>query len=411
MFKAQLHSLKSTLLYNLNCLFKGKNFYKAHVPCIFFGEWKYHTFMGYYDICAFNGAEDKMVAARCPSAHNIRAMDKELEIGFYNLETEEFTKIANTQLWSWQQACRLQWVNWQGVESLMYNDLVNGEPNTIIYNPSTMEQSALLPFATYAMNNDCTLAATLDFNYLEYCREGYGYDWNENLPVGLDRAFIEIYDTATFERLTHTKLDDILAVNPHPSMMEDGVGHYFNHLHFNPSGTRLMIFHIWNENRGKRYIRALTMNPDGSDICDVTRGTHISHYWWLSDEQILIYGTDPQNGLGYHVYAQNGGLIRTLNGMPHIDGHPSLNPVESSWLAGDTVQNKCFEREVWIYDLDDELRIDIASFRSPLQYSGANRCDLHPRWSSKGNFIAIDTAHNGYRQIALLDVGDLVKPE
>lgn len=406
----KIRKLRDIIFYQFNCLIKGKNFSNIKVPFQIFGSSEFHTFIGYYDIQPFNASETLMIAGRCPSDHNGRAMDKLLEIGFYTLETSVFTKIDDTALWSWQQGCRLQWVQWQGAEVIMYNALDNETPSTILYDPVNMRRIDTLPFATYALNNDGTLAATLDFNYLEHCRKGYGYDWTHNLSTGLDRAYIEIWDTVSHEQRARINLVDILAVNPHPSMLEDGVGHYFNHLHFNPSGTRLMAFHLWDENRGKRKIRAITMNFDGTEIHDVTHGTHISHYWWVNDWEILIYGTDPVHGLGFHLYKQDGGHIRTLDkDVPKIDGHPSTSPVNNDILISDSVVNKFFERDLWLYDMNDEVRIDIASFRSPRFYRGAIRCDLHPRWSSKGNYIALDTAHNGYRQITVLEMADIVK--
>lgn len=408
----KIRSIRDRILYQVYCTLKGEHYADIKVPFRTFSDPDYHIFIGYYDVKAFNAAETLMIAGRCPSAHNGRAMDYPLEIGFYTLETGAFTKIADTALWCWQQGCRLQWVNWRGAEALMYNDLLDGAPHTIIFDPYSIQRIATLPFATYALNHDGRLAATLDFDYLERCRKGYGYDWNDALPLTLDRAAIEIFDTVTLERTARVSLQDILAVHPHPSMLEEGVGHYFNHLHFNDAGTRLMIFHIWNENRGKRSIRALTMNVDGTDIRDVTLGTHISHYWWMSDDEILIYGTDPAAGLGFHVYRQDGGTLRTLDkNIPRIDGHPSRNPVNPDWLVSDSVVNRRFERDLWLYDLQDEVRIDIAHFRSLRFFSGAIRCDLHPRWSSKANFIAVDSAHNGRREIVLLDVSDIIKPE
>jgi hypothetical protein len=32
------------------------------------------------------------------------------------------------------------------------------------------------------------------------------------------------------------------------------------------------------------------------------------------------------------------------------------------------------------------------------------RCDLHPRWSSEGRLLTVDTIHEGERKIMMLDV-------
>ncbi len=379
----------------------GRSQYRVNTPYISLGSPEYHTFVGYYDIQPFDPSGTKLLAGRCPSSHNGRAMDTPLEIGYFDLKTQVFTSIGTTQLWCWQMGCRLQWVNWEGQELILYNDIDSNAPRTILFNPENNQIRTTFPLPTYCISPDARFIISLDFNNLEQCRGGYGYDWQQQTDRQTDATLV-LYDTTTKEQKTLLSTQQLRTVNPHPSMGEEGVFHYFNHIHFNPSGTRILCFHIWNTPK-KRHVRAITMNVDGSDIRDVTKGDHVSHYWWLNDQEILLYGTDPKEGQGYHVYDQSGRHIKKLDKhIPRLDGHPHARAPQ--WFVSDNVVNKRFERDLWLYDIGTQARIDLAAFYSPPQFSGEIRCDLHPRLSRDGQKVAVDSAHAGYRQIIVLDI-------
>lgn len=381
--------------------------YSTAVDVRFFGDADHHTFMGYYDINVFDSKDKRMIAGRCPSSHNGRAMDTPLEIGYYDLGTNDFHKIGGTKAWSWQQGCRLQWVDWQdaGKELLLYNDLQGNTPGTVLYDSETNAEVKRFPFATYCYSPAANAIATLDFDYLERCRDGYGYDYKTD-PSAFDTA-ITVFDVKTGKEKRVIDAARAHAFNPDETMQ--GAEHYFNHLHFNPSGTRLMVFHIWNKD-GQRYLRALTMNLDGTDLADVTGGIKLSHYWWLNDDDILLFGTDPQHGEAFHIYNQAGHYLRTLDkNIPEGDGHPRAHPVLPDWFVSDSLVNRSFNRNLWLYNLKEERHVNLATFKSPPQFKGHNRCDLHPRFSSAGNLVAVDTAHDGHRQIAVLNVSEKLK--
>ncbi len=369
-----------------------------------YGDEGHHTFIGYYDIHPFDPQDKLLLAGRCRSDHNGRAMDVRLDLGVIDLASGDFKCFDQTPLWCWQQGCRLQWQSFQGKVQIAYNTLQDGRAICAFYDIEVGRRSAALPFPVYCFTQDGGLAATLDFNDLQMCRPGYGYDYQSLSEAAPRNPYIRIYDTGKTELRAEIHVPDILTINPHPSMHEDGCLHYFNHLHFNPSGTRLMVFHIW-EVQNKRRVRALTMAPDGTDIRDVTKGVHVSHYWWLDDDQLLFYATDTDHGIGYHIYNQDGsGRIESFGHyVPQIDGHPSTHPANKSLVVSDTVQDRLYRRGLWLYDIGRRKKCDLGYLHSVDWLSGEQRCDLHPRWSSTGRYIAIDSGHNGYRQIVVVE--------
>lgn len=395
-----VQALKTFIKYRI--LRVGKPNISVVVPHKVYGDSAYHTFIGYYDIQPTNKTGTHILAGRCGSKHNGRAMDVPLELVLIDVKTGVVEKIAETTSWCWQQGARQQFIKWGGKEAVLYNAIDSKGLKTIIYDPETKTEIATLPLATYCIDAQGAVVASLDFDGLQRNRPGYGYDY---LPQPRDAdPYIRIYDIESGNDQVIAQLEDILKINPHESMSAKGVRHYFNHLHFNSSTTRLMVFHIW-EAFGKRYVRALTMNIDGSDICDVTGGTHVSHYWWLNDNELMFYGTDNTHGEGFHIYKQSGGYKRSLSeDMPCGDGHPSAYSGRPKLLVSDSLPSRIFDRDLWLYHIDMAKCIPLGHFRSPPEFSGEIRCDLHPRWSADGHCVLVDSAHEGYRQIVSVDV-------
>lgn len=378
---------------------------EIETPFRMFGQPHHHTFIGYYDIQPFNRDNSKLLAGRCSSNHNSRAMNMPLEIGYFDLKTGGFTVLSSTDLWCWQMGCRLQWINWSGEELILFNSQFNGNPCTVIFDPIKNEIRKKLFFPTYAINQFATKIVSLDFDNLERCRKGYGYDFKLG-GARATEATLDIHDLKTEMAIELVSSQSLRSINYQSSMDDEGTFHYFNHVHFNPSGSRILFFHIWNT-RNRRYVRALTINPDGSEIRDVTGCNHVSHYWWLNDHEILLYCSHLKFGLGFYVYNQNGQFVRRLDkNIPSLDGHPCSH--QHPWFVSDSVVNKNFERDLWLYNLKTENRVSLAKFFSPPRFSGSIRCDLHPRLSQDGRFIAVDSAHTGHRQIIVLDISSVL---
>jgi hypothetical protein len=63
------------------------------------------------------------------------------------------------------------------------------------------------------------------------------------------------------------------------------------------------------------------------------------------------------------------------------------------------------EQVMALFQVASGRTIELGRFRSPPEYKGEWRCDLHPRVSPDGRMIAFDSAHAGNgRQIYLMDL-------
>jgi hypothetical protein len=65
-------------------------------------------------------------------------------------------------------------------------------------------------------------------------------------------------------------------------------------------------------------------------------------------------------------------------------------------------------RTLILFHLASGRRIDIGRFYAPPELQGPVRCDLHPRWSRDGKMICFDSAHEGTRQVYVINATEIV---
>ncbi|RKY58480.1 MAG: hypothetical protein DRP94_06185, partial [Candidatus Latescibacterota bacterium] len=65
-------------------------------------------------------------------------------------------------------------------------------------------------------------------------------------------------------------------------------------------------------------------------------------------------------------------------------------------------------RHLLLFRPEDGKLLEVGKFFSPPELRGEIRCDLHPRWSRDGREVCIDSAHEGHRQMYVVEVGEAV---
>ena len=112
------------------------------------------------------------------------------------------------------------------------------------------------------------------------------------------------------------------------------------------------------------------------------------------------------NGKGYYTVTDKIKVFQIIKELPgQLDGHPSINS-DNSILITDTVCDMYSERSLIAFDFSSSSSFILHSFFSPLKYTGELRCDLHPRLSPNGRYIAVDNSYLGYRTMSVLDFSE-----
>lgn len=365
-----------------------------------------HVFFGYYDITPFSEDDSILLAMQTPFIKRSPGIRDEAEIGFYQVNYPErgFTFLGRTSTWCWQQGCRLQWYG-KDKNQIIYNCIVNGEYGFIIAEVPSGRIIKKIKKPLYSISEDGDWGLSLNFSRLQRLRPGYGYgilpDNSANNPRPDDDG-VELINLKTGESKLLFSVKDIAEIKPHNSM--DGANHYFNHLMINPSGSKFLFFHLWMKDE-KRHSRMFVMDKNGENIKLLNNSGSVSHYNWVSDDEIILYSlVGDKNKYTYAIFNSLSGKISYFGkNVPKKDGHPTLLKNGKIFIT-DTYPDLLSQRSLLSYDIErDEAKV-LARFDDPRNFTGEFRCDLHPRISNNEKMICVDRIINGKRNISIIPV-------
>jgi len=383
------------------------------------------TFFGYYDKTPFSPDNERILAMamKCNRDWRRGAANFPLRLGYFELYevmagSPIFHQFGESSTWSWQQGSMLQWFPRKGGNLVIYNRLVDGQYGAVVQDIASKLIIKSYRMPIYTIDPAGENAVSLNFSRLERLRPGYGYcnlpDATVNDPCPAEEGIWHMdLETGNFELLISIK--EVADLEKMPSMI--GAVHYVNHLLFSPDGQRLAFLHLWlpNErNPQQRHNRLMLYDFDEGSLQTLDDKAIVSHFCWLSNNEILAFRYRRQSDSGYYIYTfdpNRGWLCVPLRSLEvSKDGHPSLSP-NGEWLVIDTYPDELGYRHLYFHSLHKAKTLTVGKFFSPFRYRGFLRCDLHPRWDRIGKWVCIDSVHEGKRAIYVLDFGKIIDEE
>jgi hypothetical protein len=419
----------------------------------------HHSF-GYYDKSPWDRSSRYLLALQAPFCHRSPEAEDVATLGLVDLaDGERFLPFAETRAWNWQQGCMLQWLP-PADHQVIFNDRDGDEFVAVICDPFTGKVMRRLPRPIYAVNHAGTEGLSLNFSRLHVERPGYGYAgvadpwqgvgeptddgiWWMDLESGGHRLILSVADMAALRR--------------RPSM--DRATHRFNHLVYSPDDNRFVFLHRWRPVAARRpsaarrvagavrglgrlvaghddyaglspaarfaagigglqrvtsrhygagdpgLTRLATAAIDGSDVNLLADEDMFSHFDWRDSGHILAWARrDGQDAFYVFNCATGAASFVDPEAMPR-DGHCSYSPdPERRFILNDTLPDRENRIDLYVYDTWTRRRIDLGRFFSPPELINDFRCDLHPRWSRDGRQVCFDSAHEGSRQLYVLEL-------
>ena len=370
----------------------------------------YHYFFGYYDLQAYSADMKKHLCNRVPFMDRFPGKDDIAELGYIDLDTLKFVKLAETTAWNFQQGCMLQW-----------NPLCEDE---IIYNVRVTDSDNELPFRTCIQNivtgkkrycdravanvsPDGKYGLSINFARVYDFRPGYGYggfkDPNFDIPqpdndgvwlidmlTGKSRLIID-YARITREFGNEKYLDSKFVVN---------------HITFNTESNRFLFLNRNFPNTGKGWATTLFTSDLEGNLCLLLDSTMVSHYHWKNGSQILAYcNGDPNDRPG--VYLIDDFTAKSFRYGEECfergDIHTIYSP-DRRFIMGDGYPDKEQHRSLYVYDsTDGSWDIFVRVYSDKPEFVD-NRCDLHALWSPDGRRVSYDSTETKRREIYELDV-------
>jgi hypothetical protein len=370
-----------------------------------------HHWFGYYDKLEFDPSDRYVLSMEVDFEHRSPQPDDAIKIGMVDLaDDDRWIELGQSSAWGWQQGCMLQWVP-GSASTILWNDRGRDHYVCRILDVKTGKQRTI-DAAIYALSPDGRTAVSADFRRINDVRPGYGYAgfadpyaddlapkdsgvWRVDLESGKSELIVSIADIAHLGEIPRNAPD---------------VKHYFNHLLFNPDGSRFVFLHRWRYPDGSRLTRLLTAAPDGSDVRVVDANGLTSHFIWRDPAHILAWSKQPSHGPGFYLFEDtSGGAIDIVGGdVLKADGHCTYLP-GGQWILNDTYPDKKRHQKPHLYHVATGRVVPLGSFLSPKEYTGEWRCDTHPRCSRGGHVVVIDSPHGDEgRQLHLIDIRRIV---
>ena len=374
----------------------------------------YEYFYGYYDKSPWDADDRYMIAVKVKQAYQSVAPKQPGKVCLIDTENNnKVIEIGTTHSWNVQQSCMAQWLGPDFKSRIIYNDFRNGKYCSVIFNVEKMEEEKDLPLPVYDVARDGSFALSLDFSRLHRMRPGYGYSnlpdvtkkiacpdscciWKMDIPDGKVTELFKYTDFASFE----------------PDASMKGAKHKVNHLMISPDCKRFMVLHRWFL-KGRKHTRLVTVNVDKSEMYNLSDDVFVSHCYWKNDNEILSFLRKEKTGNHYYLMRDKTQDYELLWGELKTDGHCSYSP-DGRLIVTDTYPNRKRIAGVYICTEEDNTSRRIARVYSPFKYDNDCRCDLHPRWSRRGDKLCIDSVHSGKRALYVIPVPEItirtVKP-
>lgn len=420
----------------------------------------HHSF-GYYDKSPWDRTGRYLLALRAGFCDRSPGPDDVATLGVVDLDNDNrFDAFAETRAWNWQQGCMLQWLP-PADRLVVFNDRDGDHFVSVVCDAFTGRVVRRLPLPVYAVNHAGDTGLTLNFSRLHTQRPGYGYagvpdPWQALDEPADDGIFRMDLETGAYRLVVSTA--EIAQMRRQPSM--EGAIHRFNHLLFSPDDARFIFLHRWRPvtsvskptlarrvrgaagGLGRLFVgdddyaglslfqrieagvdglkrvasrhygagdpgltRLFTANPNGAEVALLADEGLVSHFDWRDAHHVLAWARAGGRD-GFFLFDSHTGSATLVDPdrMPR-DGHCSYSPdLQRRLILNDTLPDRQRQIDLYLYDTAAQRRLDVGRFWSPPSLMNDFRCDLHPRWSRDGRQVCIDSAHEGTRQLYVVDI-------
>ena len=363
---------------------------------------KAHLFASYYGINSWSKNQRYVTVLETGVTTKIPTASDTATLGLVDLKTNKFMPVGKTTAWNLQQGCMAHWLATNPDSLVIYNDRRQGKFVSVILNVLTQKELKVIPYPIAAVSPNGKEAVSINFARLRITRADYGYDGNGQDPKE-EEAFPEddglfLIDLQTGRAkliVSFAQLKNLV-----PAITKKGI-EYIGHVLFSRSGTSLFFLARavpdWNTT-------SFTVNKDGSNLLrSFPDGWGGSHFDWLNDKDLMITATYQAKQYGHILFTPGQHNYKLLgNGLLDYDGHGTFSP-DGKWMVTDTYPNAdTREQKIFLMDMKTQVILPLGRYPEPPEYTAGWRCDIHCRWSPKGDMIGFNSTHNGSRQVYIM---------
>ena len=392
--------LKGILRKSVSLLLPAYRFSKDYNVLVLGGDGSkqsqnYHYFIGYYDIDPFNELTQKIVCHRVSKKYSSQVLPEIGDVGLMSVSTGEFEKLKDSRALNWQLGTRIQWLDH---EHVIYNDIKDGHHVSLKLNVVSQEVVKQYVRAFWAISPNKKLAASLNFSRIREKRPGYGYP---GISTDGDAERLTLTNLDSGDVTYSINLNEILKAINYDSK---GADLYLNHITWSPNSKKLLtMFHLSELEGGSRKIYPVVYDLDTRTWTWIDDNGFFSHSTWIDDSNILAY-RQYEGSPKYCIWNIDAGWNAIQKSMPHFDGHPNLLHRDSDVVVVDSYPSRVGKMGLFLGSISSEKKYKSIGFvMSPGNFSGALRCDLHPRVSKDSSKIICDIPTIKGRRIVVIE--------
>ncbi len=362
---------------------------------------KEHLLASYYGINSWGRSQKYVTILETDVVDHIPTENEPATLALLDVQTKEIVPLAQTRAWNFQQGCMAHWLGTAPDSQIIYNDFRDGRFVSVILDVHTKRELKVLDHPVSAVSPDGTEAISINFGRLRITRPDYGYGGNGQdarrdvqFPDD-DGLFLVNLKTGQAKLLVSIAQVKSLV----PEVPPEGI-EYFNHTLFSRDGSKI----FWLARAiPDRNTTSLTIHRDGSNLrrC-FPDGWGGSHFDWLDGNRLMITAAYDAKDYSHILFTVGQDDYQRLgNGLLDYDGHGAFSP-DGKWMVTDTYPaGKLREQKLYLMDMQTQAVLPLGRFVQPPRFNGGWRCDLHPRWSPRGDAIAFNSTCTGSRQIYL----------
>jgi hypothetical protein len=376
---------------------------------------RFHWF-GYYDKLQFSPDNRFVLGNQVDFEHRTPRPADVIQIGMIDTHNgDKWIELGETRAWCWQQGCMLQWIPGSQSE-IIWNDRDGDHYITHILDVKTKKKRTL-PHPIYNITPDGKMAIAPSFSRLHDTRPGYGYagvpDPFKDVAAPKETGLSKIDMQSGQAKLLFSVADArAIPYTGNPRMaFSDNAKHRFEHLLFNPDGSRFFFLHRWALPKGGFGTRAFTISADGTDPFILDPYGSTSHFIWRDPMHVMAWSWHPSHKSSFYVYTDHTDIVEQVGANVMTEnGHNTYVPGTNNQLVlCDTYPDAKRLQHPYLYSIASNRKMPLGHFHSPSPYNDEFRCDTHPRNSRDGKSVCIDSPHNGGRQMYLIDISGLVQ--
>ena len=343
-----------------------------------------NVFFGYYDL---NPLKNDKLLVHSIKKYADTKKDK-IDIGYFDINTHNYTLLTQSEAWCWQQGSRLRWSKEKDV--IIYNDMEDGKYCTKYFDINLKKVIKTIPFALYDINADEEYGISVNFARLQRLRPGYGYDKidddteNDYFPKDDGVFLVDLKDNT--KKLLVSLYDLAKEIEDY-----EKYEHYINHVSFSPNGKKVMFFHLYVvPETGEWRTRLCVFDITNNKLQILEKENVVSHYDWIDDSNLMVT-TFKNNEINrdYRIYNLDNDNYKIIeNEKLKVDGHPTYI-LNDTFISDTYPDDNCFQH-LFKFDINNNKYEEILTIFSNPRLLYDKRCDLHPRVVKNG--IIIDSA-------------------